>query len=299
LLIVLFSVGIVYQNIPREAVKMRAEGIESEPFSIISYGGVPVFLDNLRFNHNDISYHINDSCSEVRRAAMIEAFGLFEWMTEYIRFYEVYGEADIDVECSDSVVMLGDDLFAAGEGGPVRIINMSRFKVIEKGRILLYDDPRCDYPIVELHELGHVFGFDHSDDPASIMYNISKCGQRVTADMIELIDALYKIEALVDVWISDLSVVKRGRYLDFNITVLNEGLLDAYAVDLSIVADNRVLEVLNIGDIEIGFGRTLRVENLKLSSGDFDSVDFYIDRDDVIEEFDEENNVVRMIVEGS
>jgi hypothetical protein len=298
LLIILFSIGIVYQNIPSDPVKLSGGEVKNEEFSVISYRGTPVFLENLRFNHNDITYSIDDSCSDVRRDAMVEAFGLFEWMMEYIRFRETNGEADIDIGCSNDFVMLGEGLFAAGEGGPVRIVNTSRFKVIEKGRIFLYDDPRCDYPIVELHELGHVFGFDHSGDPSNIMYNISRCDQRVTADMIELIDALYAIEPLADVWISNLSATKRGRYLDFNLTVLNEGLLDADGVDLSIVVGRDVVETLDIGEIEIGFGRTLRVENLKLPSG-FDSVDFYIDRENSIEEFDERNNFVRMVVDGS
>ena len=79
-LIVFFSVGIVYQNIPRTPVKMMAEGIESREFSMISYGETPVFLENLRFNHDNVSYFIGDSCFGVRRGAMVEAFGLFELM---------------------------------------------------------------------------------------------------------------------------------------------------------------------------------------------------------------------------
>ncbi len=297
LLIVLFSVGIVYQNIPGTPIEMKIEEINNESFPIINYEGTPVFLENLRFNHNDISYFINSSCSDVRRNAMIEAFDLFEWMVDNVRFHEVYSDADIDVECSDNFVGLGDGLFAAGEGGPVRIINMSRFKVIEKGRIFLYDDPRCDYPIVELHELWHVFGFDHSDNPMSIMYNTSRCEQRTTTDMIELVDDLYSIEALADVRISDLVAVKKGRYLDFNVTVLNEGLLDVSDVDLSIVVNGEVVDVLNFGRIDVGLGHVLRVENLRLSSRDFDFVDFYVDKENVIMELDEGNNFVRMTIE--
>ena len=225
---------------------------------------------------------------------MIEAFELIEWMTEYISFYEVGGDADIYVGCSDDVNMIGAGLFAAGEGGPSRIINTSRFKVIEKGRIFIYSEPRCDYPIVELHELLHVFGFDHSDDPMNIMYNTSRCDQRVTTDIIELLDALYAIEALADIRISNLSAVKKGAYLDFNMTVLNDGMLDADIVDLSIVVDGVVVEVLKLGGIEVGFGRTLYVENLKLPSRGFGVVDFHIDKEGVIRELDEENNVVRV-----
>ena len=120
---------------PRETIKLSGGDIGSEEFSVVNYGGTSVFLENLRFNHNDISYSIDGACSDVRRDAMIEAFGLFEWMMEYIQFHEVNSEADIDVGCSDDFVMIGEGLFAAGEGGPVRIVNTSRFKVIEKGQI--------------------------------------------------------------------------------------------------------------------------------------------------------------------
>ncbi len=290
----LFSVGIVYQSVSKVPIKMETGAISDKPISVIDYEGVPVFLENLRFNHNNISYFINDSCSGVFRVEMVEAFDLFEWMTKYISFYEVDGDADIDVGCSDEFIVIGEGLFAAGEGGPSRIINTSRFRIIEKGNIWLYDNLRCDYPIVELHELGHVFGFEHSDDPSNIMYSISDCGQRVTADMIELIDVLYSIEPLADVWISSLSSIKRGRYLDFNMTVLNEGLVDASDVDLGIVVDEKVVKVLNLGEIKVGFGRTLFVENLKLPSSDFGVVDFYVDIKNKIREIDEGNNFARI-----
>ena len=96
LLFLFFSAGVLYYNIPRASVKLVGE-IESEEFSVVGYGGAPVFLENLRFNHNNISYFVDGSCSEVRRSAMVEAFGLFEWMTEHVSFYEGGVDADISV----------------------------------------------------------------------------------------------------------------------------------------------------------------------------------------------------------
>ncbi|MFH0711508.1 MAG: matrixin family metalloprotease [archaeon] len=291
LFVVLLLVGLVYQNVPSEPVKMKVGEVGSESFSMVSYDGNPVYWDNLRFNHNNISYFINDSCPEGRRESMIEAFGIFERMTDYIYFYGVDGDADIDVECSNKSMMLSDNLVAAGEGGQVGIINTSLFKIIERGKIFLYDDPKCNYPVVELHELGHVFGFDHSDDPLSVMFPYARCEQRMTDDMVRFIDGLYFVEALADVRISDLTAIKRGRYLDFNLTILNEGLSDAFGVNLSVIADGEVVRVFGVGDIEFGFGRTLYVENLKMPSRDFDAVDFYIDKENIVRELDEGNNV--------
>ena len=76
-----------------------------------------------------------------------------------------------------------DDLFIAGEGGPTSITNTSLYNVILKGKILLYKKSECEEPIVELHELLHVFGFDHSQDPNNIMFNLSSCNQEISQDI--------------------------------------------------------------------------------------------------------------------
>lgn len=290
--LVMFAFFSVYQNVPREPIELKASGVEPELIAIVDYGAVPVFIENLRFNHNDISYFIEADCSDVRRASMIKAFEIFAKKMMIISFHEVSSGADINVGCSDDYIPMGERLFAAGEGGPSRIINTSVFKTIEQGKIVLYDNQRCDLPIVELHELGHVFGFDHSDDPLNVMYNVSDCRQSISDDMVKLIYELYSIEPLPDASIGDLVVVKRGRYLDFNISVLNEGLIDIDSINLTIVADGEDVEVMNLGGIGIGYGRTLRAQNIKLPSLSVDRIEFVVDKRNRVREFNEGNNVV-------
>jgi len=292
-----FSLGIFYQSLPRDPVVLKASEVVPNPVEIINYGAVPVFADNLRFNHNRISYFIEDECAGPRREAMVSAFALFAGEMGIISFYEVDGGADIDVGCSDDYIPLGEHLFAAGEGGPSRIINTSVFKTIEKGKISLYTDPRCDDPVVELHELGHVFGFDHSSDPKNIMYNVSDCDRSISADMVELINDLYSIEPLADASMKDVVAVKRGKYLDFNITILNEGLIGIDGIDLTIDADRDIVKVMDIGEIDIGYGRTLRATNVLLPSRNVEVINFIIDEADVVRELNEGNNEVEMIVE--
>ena len=82
-------------------------------------------------------------------------------------------------------------------------------------------------------------------------------------------------------------------------TVLNDGMLDAPNVDLNVVVNGGIVKILDVGKIEIGFGRTLYVENLKLPSRGYDAVEFHIDKEGVIRELDEENNVVLVSVESS
>jgi len=294
LFVVLFLIEFVYQIIPSSPVEMKIEEIKSESFFMIDYDNAPMYWENLRFNHNNISYFIDGSCSKVRREAMIEAFRMFESKTKNIYFYEVDADADIDIECSNKFVEVGDNLFAAGEGGPVRVINTSHFKIIKKGRIFIYDDPRCDFPIVELHELGHVFGFDHSNDSMSIMFPYSRCEQKITAGMIELVNALYSIEALADVRIGNLTAIKKGRYLDFNLTILNDGIIDVFDVNLSVVVDERVVKVFDVGEIDVGSGRIFSVENFKLPSRNSVVADLYVDKENAVRELNEKNNVVRI-----
>jgi len=293
-LVLVFLGGVVYSNLPGEPVELRASGVVSDSDVLVNYGDVPMFSDKLRFNHNDISFSIEGDCADVRRDAMLEAFDLFEEKMKLVSFHEVVLGADIKVGCSDDYIEVGENLFAAGEGGPSRIINTSGFKLIEEGKIWLYTDPRCDYPIVELHELGHVFGFDHSADPGNIMYNTSGCEQRISADMVKLIEDLYSIEALADVLIKNVSAVRKGKYLDFNITILNEGLVGVDSIDLTILADGVIVDVVAMGEVDVGFGRTLKVTNFKLPSRNIERIEFFVDREDLVRELDEGNNVVVM-----
>jgi hypothetical protein len=292
----ILSFFLFYQNIPHDPVALKASEVKPEPVGVINYGAVPVFSENLRFNHNMISYFIDDECTDVRKKAMIRAFVLFANKMKVVSFYEVNANADIDVGCSDDYIPIDDRLFAAGEGGPSRIINTSIFKTIEKGKISLYNDPRCDYPIVEVHELGHVFGFDHSPDPNNIMYNVSDCDQKISDDMVKLINDLYSIEPLPDASIKDVKAIKKGRYLDFNITILNEGLIGIDAISLTIVADGEDVQEVELGEIGIGYGRTLKVTNVKLPSVNVDTIDFVIDKYEDVSELSDDNNIVQMIV---
>lgn len=285
-----------YQNIPRNSIILNEDKAVPDEVARIEYGPTPVFSKNMRFNHNNISYKIDSSCSKGRAKSMREAFGVFEEQMQVVSFYETSGEADIGVGCSNDYISVGEHLFAAGEGGPSKIINTSEFNVIQKGKIVLYDDERCIYPVVEIHELGHVFGFAHTKNPYGVMYNTSRCNQRITNDMIQLIHDLYSIKPLPDVLIKKITAVKRGRYLDFNITILNGGLMNAKDIDLTIIANNKTIQVVNTNALGIGYGRTLEAKNIKLPSYNTNEVVFYLDYKNKIEELNKANNIKIMRV---
>ena len=292
-----FTIVILYNELPREPVEMVSNTSDAEPIQIIDYGATPVFSERMRFSSTRLSFFIEPPCSDVRATSMREAFEIFHDKMDIISFYEIWEDsADIVVSCSDKYIELGDNLFAAGEGGPTNITNTSNFKTIQKGEIYLYKDQRCERPMVELHELLHVFGFDHNLDPKNIMYNISRCDQEVSQDMIDLINDLYSIKALPDARISELDVIKRGIYLDFNITILNEGLLGIDNISLTLFSGDEMIDVIYLDNIGVGFGRILRAGNLRLPSRNVDTIDFVVDYESVVEELDEGNNVVTMTV---
>jgi len=292
-----FLVGALYRGLPQEPVDFVVDEIPVETSRIIEYGATPVFSENLRFNHNDISYYVDPDCPADSRARMEAAMEIFADKIAIVSFYETLsGEPDIDINCSMSEIKLGENYYAAGEGGPVEIINTSLFKTIRKGMVTLYKKIECDYPIVELHELLHVFGFDHSPNPKSIMYNTSACDQRMTSDIILLMQKLYSIKPRPDLRISDIKATKHGGYLDFNITVLNEGLIDAHDVSFTLIADGKEVDEIEMGEIGIGFGRTLKAANIKLPSRSVDEIELVVDFDDLIDEVNEDNNRVRLSV---
>ena len=291
----IFSFAFMFDNLPREPVELEVNYLEPVTSELVEYGATPVFVENLRFTNNVVSYNIEESCDEARRSSMVSAFNIFSDEVKIVSFYEGNGASDIKVGCSNEFVELSDELFAAGEGGPSRIINTSGFKVIEEGRILLYNGDDCGYPIVALHELGHVFGFAHSEDPSNIMYNTSRCDQRMSEDMIGLMRDLYSIEPLADLRIDDASAVAKGKYLDFNISILNEGLRDVENLNLRILVNGDVVDDVEIGEIEIGYGRTLEIQNMKVPRS-IEKVEFILDADNLIMELNEDNNAVEFVI---
>lgn len=291
-----------YNLLPGSPVNLEFKENISETIGFMEYGAVPVFSGNLRFPHTNITYYIDPfSCSKERQNSMVRGIKIFEEEMEILSFTRIneISLADIDISCPDEKIELGESIFAAGEGGPSEIISTPLFNVIRKGKIYLYEETRCDYPIVEIHELCHVFGFDHTQDKESIMYKTYNCNQRITHDMGEMIRELYSIPAKPEIRISELRVVKRGRYLNFNITLLNDGLVLSEKINLTLVTGDKEISSFEIDEISVGSGRTLKATNVKMHSKEPEEIVFIVDKEGVLDEYDLENNRAVMVVAES
>lgn len=221
--------------------------------NISSYENQLQFYPNMRYANSTITYNVN-SCSPEKSSRITEAIQEIESRTGLV--FQITDDAEIDFECNEMITNINEDYFIAGEGGPVKAVNTSKFYVIEQGKVLIYYiQTNCDNYNVEIHELLHALGFDHSNNPQSIMFNVTRCDQVFTEDIIEEIKRLYAIPSLPDLAIEDISAIKQGSMLNFSIEIKNYGLRNADIIYLDIYADGEKFYSYNLGNIEYGEGK--------------------------------------------
>ncbi|MDP3027533.1 MAG: CARDB domain-containing protein [Nanoarchaeota archaeon] len=300
LVAVLFIAGyLLYLNLPGEPQVLDAV-IPSNVLEVSNLSSaVGQFYPNMKFNHNHISYTIAPDCSNEKKSRMTEAFEELKDKVGIIIFYPVSDNPDIEVSCSEATKhSIEKDYFIAGEGGAKEIIQTGRYNVITQGVILLYGEKKgieCDWPNVELHELLHVFGFDHSSDKNSLMFQyLESCSQKLDESIINSLKELYSKENLPDLYFNNVTGIKKGRYLDFNVTVKNSGTIDAENVFLEVFDGENRLDSFDLKNIDFGAGVSFSVQNLKLNSRSSNNIKLIIDADNLIKEIDEENNLATL-----
>jgi hypothetical protein len=238
-------------------------GSES-PNQIMMNSEVKMMYPNLRFNHNNISFFIDGACDEIKKSHILLAFMIISNQTEILNFYptEVVG-ADILVLCSKQVVDNSNNEVIAGEGGPV-VINNSVYQVIMNGKVLLYDQISCEYPVTELHEILHVFGFEHNDNPKTIGYPYLDCKQRLDEATIKILKEAYSTEPKAELYFTNVSATKIGKYLNVGVEIDNNGIIDAKAVSFDIYLGESKIGSYGLNEITLGAGKTIYLTNLKI-----------------------------------
>lgn len=222
------------------------------------------FYPNMRYPDRNISYRLESFCTLAKFEDIERAFQILGQKT-MLTFYSTRENPEIEVFCSgvpqeENAMKKG--YFIAGEGGPTEVINASAYSVILRGKIALYKDEKCDEPKVALHEILHALGFDHLNNTGSIMNPISECNQQIDVYIINEINKLYSIGSAPDLLIERASGDKKGRYLNFNITIANYGLKIARDVNLEVYADSSKVSNFSMENLDVGTKKTLSVGNL-------------------------------------
>lgn len=235
---------------------------------------VPQFYKNMRFPDSKISYKILD-CPLQKKDEAIRAFNEISKDT-ILNFYSINNNEQITVVC-DSGTKIEEGLFIAGEGGPTNITRSGDFNVITKGRILLFKESKCPKPNIAIHEVFHVLGFDHVNNPKDIMYPVSDCDQEISESTINTINTIYSVPGYPDLAFEDAKAIMHGRYLNIDLSVRNNGLSKATSSKIKVYADEELIKEIDIDALEIGNGRIISVTNMFVAKISINSISFVID----------------------
>lgn len=236
-----------------------------------SYGQ---FYPNLRFPTNTITYTLSDSCDSERINAINSAFTRIESISK-IDFVES-NRGVLKILCSDvSPTPEKDGRYVAGEGGPTKILNATRFYVIQEAQISLYRQEKCDPPVVSLHELLHALGFDHINKRSSVLYPISECGQQLDQEVIDTLNDLYSVPSLPDLALVSLTANQTGRYLNFQANIDNYGLADSEDSKLEIYTDQKLIQTFDLEGLEYGKRKVFTASNVAMP-GNVGQIEFKV-----------------------
>ncbi|MEM4605853.1 MAG: matrixin family metalloprotease, partial [Candidatus Pacearchaeota archaeon] len=246
----------------------------------ITEGYLKQFVAGMRFSTNNISYYIDPSCSEEKKSRMVRAFSILEKEVGNIFFYELNNiSTQILILCSENVKKEDKKIFILGEGGPTKFLNFTPYPLILEGEINLYSKKNiknCDYPVVELHELLHVFGFDHIEKKDFILYPYLDCNQRLNEEIVNKLREIYSEEAKAELFFNNFSAYKKGPYLNFNLEVKNTGLIEAKNVSLEIYKNTQKIKDYSLENILPGYSKKLKVENFYLKNIKENKINFKI-----------------------
>jgi len=250
-----------YWLIPTEKIVYGVEN-NNDNFSLEGNQVLMQFYENMRFPDSKISYSISEDCNIRKKSDMRWAFDIIENET-VLDFYELSNSGKILVFCEERN-KVKEGLFIAGEGGPTNITKGEKFNFILNGQILLIRNSDCEKPNVAIHELLHVLGFNHSDNPNNLMYPVSRCEQTIGKEIVEEINRLYEIPSYPDLMIRKVSAQSNGMYLDLNISIFNDGFKVVDEPRLLIFADEKEIKKTELKKMEIGRGFNIEFINIAL-----------------------------------
>lgn len=307
LLILIVTTGyLIYDNLPGELRKFDFDyNSETQlPADISAKSEITQFVPNMRFNHNNLTYSFKQTCGMKDIADMKKAFSVIQTKTGIITFKEISQRnnenADIEITCSEEEFKSSSNTFVAGEGGPTEFYNNTIYPIIIKGTIKLYkpqyETQKCEDPLVEIHELLHVFGFEHYNKTDSIMYPYLSCSQEIGEEYIQYLKQLYSIEPKSELRFEKVSATKEGKYLNFEISISNKGIIMSEDVKIKLTNNNNLIKEFDLDSVEVATTKTLKAENIKLPSRNTDDIEFRIETS--TKEYDVQNNIVELQIDN-
>ncbi len=261
-----FGLYVLWLYLPAETITYEPVSAQyQENISISSKKSQIQFYPGMRYPSSTISYQFEDACDSEKKELVLSAFSILSEKT-LLNFIPANSDARLEIVCSDiAPTSEQKNHFIAGEGGPTSIINASKQYVILKGKISLFRNERCETPNIALHEILHALGFDHNQNPDSIMYPVTNCGQVFDESLIGAINELYSTPEGPDLALLEVRASKSGRYLSFQALVMNQGLEDAHNVHFSVIADGELAKTFSLQTISIGTRKSLEVENVPIA----------------------------------
>lgn len=276
LIFILFVIStlIFYWFIPFKTTEFKIKP-DSTNFSLNNYENETMqFYKNMRFPDSKISYKIEE-CPLQKKNNMERTFEIISNLT-LLEFYSTNTNEEISITC-DEKNKIEEGLFIAGEGGPINITQTQIFNIIHYGKILLIKDSKCPNPGVAIHELLHVLGFDHSENPGNIMYPVSECEQVIGEDQISLINHLYSIPSYPDITFENISAIMHGTYLDADISLRNDGLKNSEKFKIIIYANKKIIKEIEVDYLKMGYGTQIKLTNMWIKQLNVDELEFFIE----------------------
>ena len=101
-------------------------------------------------------------------------------------------EEGIIIEILPSLVNFTKGRETIGEAAPV-YYDLGSYSLIVGGRMLIFPlYGGAENRVTLVHEIGHIMGLDHNSNPHSVLYPTNIYSQKITPDIIEALDILYR-----------------------------------------------------------------------------------------------------------